>query len=948
MTSAHHVKNVWPARALYCGRLTQSVARRPQAGALVMWRRVLVAAVVLLLSHESSAQVTGMIEGTVRSTDGLVVPGATIALVSAAPGSRSTVTGSDGSYRFASLAPGSYTVRASLAGFAPAAIDVAVSVSRVSTADITLAVGAMTDAVTVLASAAAVDQVRAQIATALPSAQIESLPVARQIVDIVDLIPGVTDRGAYGAGGGIEDKYAKGSATTAYLLNGVDVSNVDRGTTWVNPALSFVSEVQVLGPGAGAEFGDFTGAAVNVVTKPGTRVVSGNANYYRSLSSLMSDNSGGRQDLLPRQLAHEDELTADLSGPLGQRGSVFAGIGRRSQSDAPAATAFFNDLRQTLWHTRTDWRLPGGQLSAMANADAADDANLGLTTADGPEIGFSESFQTRSGTVRWQSAIGRDTLIDLSYLGFSGRQSFTPVSGNDIPRVRDIDNQRTYNSSGQFGAIANSRHGVSASITHHLDAFLGRVHDLKVGVVQHRGRTRHDEELTGGAAFFTNDDGSSAYVYAYTGYRIHAVTDTRRTAAYAQDDVRLGSRLSANVGVRLDHTRIEDAQANRRLARYTTLSPRLGLVADVSGTGRSVVRAHLGRYAEKVTTQGLSTFGGTGFSGYDEYEFFLPQPVDFRDVATFVAQLVPENLISSGTADVQRLTIDPAITGPSTWAYTMGAEHELRSRLVLALDYISKRDGGVIAREDTVAHDYVPFQFTAPTGQVLDLVRQTDGNPARLVVTNAPYYRRRHHLAILSLRHRPSRVGSLLASLAYQRSTGTTDNEGIEAVGLGNPSPHTDPNRNGAWYEGRLSFDRTWQFKVSGDLRVPWGVRLGANLQWLSGRPWASTISSGSIPELRGTDFYELLLEPRGSRRFASTRSVNLRLSKVVSLGNVRGQPSRAELILDGFNLLNDDAPLSVGTLINGTYPVSGQSSFGQPLALVTPRQFRVGVRWSF
>src|SRR4051794_33931088 len=61
---------------------------------------------------------TGALTGTVRDASGGVIPGVTVTLTSADTNqTRSTITGEEGSYRFALLPPGSYGVRFSLPGF---------------------------------------------------------------------------------------------------------------------------------------------------------------------------------------------------------------------------------------------------------------------------------------------------------------------------------------------------------------------------------------------------------------------------------------------------------------------------------------------------------------------------------------------------------------------------------------------------------------------------------------------------------------------------------------------------------------------------------------------------------------------------------------------------------------------------------------------------------------
>ena len=85
-----------------------------------------------------------------------------------------------------------------------------------------------------------------------------------------------------------------------------------------------------------------------------------------------------------------------------------------------------------------------------------------------------------------------------------------------------------------------------------------------------------------------------------------------------------------------------------------------------------------------------------------------------------------------------------------------------------------------------------------------------------------------------------------------------------------------------------------------GSVAVPkTGLLVAANVQHFSGKPWAA---SAQIALPQGDQ--RILLEPRGSRRLSSQTLVDLRVSRMISLGG----STRVELLLDIFNALNDTA----------------------------------------
>ena len=94
--------------------------------------------------------------------------------------------------------------------------------------------------------------------------------------------PGVQGEAAYGA---------PSSYQNAYNLDGVDVSDPELGSQWVLPSMDWVQEVEVAGLGADAEYGGFTGAVVNLITKSGGNQFHGDVRAYYSGGSLNSSNA---------------------------------------------------------------------------------------------------------------------------------------------------------------------------------------------------------------------------------------------------------------------------------------------------------------------------------------------------------------------------------------------------------------------------------------------------------------------------------------------------------------------------------------------------------------------------------------------------------------------------------------------------------------------------------
>lgn len=119
-----------------------------------------------------------------------------------------------------------------------------------------------------------------------------------------------------------------------------------------------------------------------------------------------------------------------------------------------------------------------------------------------------------------------------------------------------------------------------------------------------------------------------------------------------------------------------------------------------------------------------------------------------------------------------------------------------------------------------------------------------------------------------------------------------------------------------------------------GSVDVPrTGVVVAANVQHVSGKPWAATTQ---IKPKQGDQ--RILLEPRGSRRLSSQTLVDLRASRAISIGD----SLRIDLLVDLFNVLDDTVEEALAT-DNQFSP-----NFGQPTAFVDPRRAMLGARLTF
>jgi hypothetical protein len=140
----------------------------------------------------------GSLSGNIVDESGALVPGADVSITNnSSQDVRRTVTNSEGFFTFASVPPGTYTVRAQLSGFKTAeltGVEIRVGDSR-SLGQITLAVGGQTEQIVVELQPDMVPLNSGEKSATLTSEQIENIPIiGRSATELLKILPGLTPR----------------------------------------------------------------------------------------------------------------------------------------------------------------------------------------------------------------------------------------------------------------------------------------------------------------------------------------------------------------------------------------------------------------------------------------------------------------------------------------------------------------------------------------------------------------------------------------------------------------------------------------------------------------------------------------------------------------------------------------------------------------------------------
>src|SRR6202048_2130356 len=274
---------------------------------------------MLLGSSVLRADVTGSIQGVVRDRTEAAIAGAHITVFNAQTNfKQETASTADGSYRFLALPAGTYKLTASSAGFREFnATDVVVKVNDQLQIDITLQVGSVNEKVSIVANAVQVQTESTQLGDVIDSKKMLALPLnGRSYIDLLGLQAGVApataetiqqDRPvAGGLNPGNISVNGQRETANAFLVNGGDVSEGRNLGTGLVPNLDSIEEFRVITNSFDAEYGKFSGAVVNAITKSGTNGFHGDAFEFLRNDKLDAKNyfTQGKSELRRNQFGY--------------------------------------------------------------------------------------------------------------------------------------------------------------------------------------------------------------------------------------------------------------------------------------------------------------------------------------------------------------------------------------------------------------------------------------------------------------------------------------------------------------------------------------------------------------------------------------------------------------------------------------------------------------------
>lgn len=272
-----------------------------------------------LLSSNAIAQTTtSTIEGTVVDTNGAAVAGAQVKAVGITQAfERSVQTNASGFYRIVAVPAGNYKISVSQTGFADSTSDIELTLNRVFTFNVEMQVEGFTGEVDVTSELPLVDPTVSAPGTTVTPRQITELPVnGRDYLDLLQLVPGVAiNRQADSGSDNANPVLGERSGNNNFLIDGQPNKDTVNG----GPAAQFnqetIAEFQVLTSGYKAEFGQASGAVVNVITKSGGNGYHGVGSLFYRNDAFDSSNSLDSANTDANPLDRYDFSVA-LGGPI--------------------------------------------------------------------------------------------------------------------------------------------------------------------------------------------------------------------------------------------------------------------------------------------------------------------------------------------------------------------------------------------------------------------------------------------------------------------------------------------------------------------------------------------------------------------------------------------------------------------------------------------------------
>ncbi len=923
---------------------------------------------------------TGNIYGKVVDEKGNPLPGVTVTLTSELTAPMTTITTEKGIFRFLSLSPGKYHVKAELTGFATILRkNLVVEVGKNLTITLKMVPETLKEEIIVEAAPPVIDTKKTTVATNLSREELQSLPTARDPWVILELAPGVAmDRqNVGGSESGQQSNFVArgvGRSGTNWNVDGVNIT--DQISTGASPQYyDFDSFEEIQIQTASNDITAFSGGVqINFVTKRGSNLFRGGGRTYYTSEKFQSDNTPPgmeEEDLTANKVKAIGDYGFNIGGPIIKDKVWFWLGGAYTKIDRYLITGEVQATNLYSFESKLNFSLGKHRIETFLNwTDKRVDGRLSYGPLDAWESRYKQSSPHPFWKFQDEIVVNENLFLSLKASYFAGGfklEPIGPVGGIAIydrkyDRYLGTYRMSDYDRPQYFGQI----YGI-----YYKENLFGADHEIKFGTEYKYTPGRRTRIYYSQRLYYTDyEAGITKYAYIYRNSDYDYVL--WRWGTFLQDTITL-NKLTIIAGIRLD---LQSGWANELTVDGThvdwagdynlppvhipkthlnftwkTPSPRLGIIYDVSGDGKTLLKGNFAIYGTHISSYFTyylaSTYGYVQFywTDYNQDGVVQSNEVRHRRTRDYATVVDPNELY------------DPNLKSPLTMEITGGIEKEIFENFGVALNLIYRknyRDYWTIFKiideegnirlpqpDDWVIGGYIPEEYGGyPWYEYKDGI---DESTIPYTYQRPDFYTR--YLALeVTFRKRPSANSPLMLTGSftwqdwrryYPTRASYNDPTNHEPVDMldGKYAGYT-VSSSGATH---ASINPRWLAKIGFVYQFPYNINFGGTLVARDGYILPTYYTDYSRRRNGVDDYATVYIKPYGEDRLPTFYLLNLRLEKKFELKN----RVKLYLTIDGFNIFNANTTLDQEYQVNNVL-------YGTPYQILNPRVFRFGIRFTF
>jgi len=834
---------------------------------------VLVSALIWSASPALAQSGDGNLRGYVKDESGAILPGVSVTATSPellAP--VASVTDGAGLYRLNNLPPGTYVITTELSGFSTVRREgILVRAGATFTIDFDLKLSTLQETITVTGDSPMIETSKPTSSITLDRDLIRAAPISSRRVfsDALDLAPGISSRNV-DDGVGRRSYYFKGAVIFSHVftLEGAPAGSfLDSSAHSIGFGGDTVQDTELKLSGVDAASPTGTGVIMNIIAPRGGNAFKGSAIYDYQNTAWNSDNTKGGSapgGLPTAQSVNQFDLA--LGGPLVKNRVWFFGAFRRADltngiSRSPLNAANIANLVPEF--KPFDNFMKSNQPFAKVTAQVTTRHEM-TAFYQNDRSKYSSNRELDNKPYLFNSTGGglshaRVNSVWTNQLTSALSVSYNDKRGNDASTYEGVDlngpqiqiHQDSFANAGRqdgTGALArlNTPDSIALSKAHlwlirgdltYYKQGWGGGHEFRTGIWAAPSMVRETttEYVNGG--FMLQEDRFVDPANPAAGttpfrlqYRSPAVVPTirehdRDIALYVQDSWTPTSRLTANVGLRVDFIKRHDKILGIDRQKSTAVQPRAGISYLITEDARNVIRASYGRLYEQVNGRDyIVTFGQTG--AVNETNIYIDKAGNRTSVLTPATRSVDPNLL-----------FDKDLHQPYLDEFSVGFNRQFPGQISVGVAATQRRFKDNFAEVDINGiYPSGPGQPFGGFGRVdpnLGIVMQETNNTWTGVVVNA---------VEMTFAKNMSHGFQVIASATrqWQYLTGTwnptdparfvqpdafANNRDLSQQLFGNGDDNT---LNGFGRESGAAY-RPFSVRIGGQWLAPWGISVGGS-----------------------------------------------------------------------------------------------------------------------